>query len=51
MVKAEEQCDKHEWEHLKTVTLYDEWSSSTIPSWYKEVYVCRKCKKKKIVKY
>jgi len=41
---------KHEWECLmEKVPVYDSYYDS-IPSYHKWVYVCKKCKRRKIVK-
>ncbi len=42
---------KHEWECLmEKIPVYDSAYSTTIPHYHKWVYVCKKCKRKKIIK-
>lgn len=47
--KARSWFCKHEWECLmeESPVFYNEWSK--IPLYYRWVYVCKKCKRKKII--
>lgn len=40
---------KHEWECLSNIAVYRD-NFDSIPLYHKWVYVCKKCKRKKIIK-
>ena len=40
---------KHEWECLREIDVYDT-AWDRMPSYHKWVYVCKKCKRKKIIR-
>lgn len=50
LICANNQCD-HDYELTDKIRIFDPMFSDQLPAGFERVYICKKCKKKKIVRY
>lgn len=42
---------QHDWEMIQKTTVYREGDSTNIPIGYEQIYICKKCIQKRVVKF